>query len=122
MNQMRLIVDVHVGDLARATKFYTDILGLECRYQGDVWSAIVMGDAEIHLYADGGVTSGVEFYVDDIDTRVAEFAEKGVQFVSGMDKPSAVSVDAHNITTFPWGRMAYFHDSEGNELVLVKDT
>ena len=122
MKPMRLIVDVQVSDLARAVAFYTNTLGLQCRHNDDVWAAVTVGDAEIHLYSDGGVKSGVEFYVDDIDARVAELIEKGVQFVSGMDKPSAVSVDAHNITTFPWGRMAYFHDSEGNELVLVKDS
>lgn len=122
MHTMRLIVDVRVVDLARAVQFYTDVLGLQCRHVDEVWAALTVGDAEIHLYTDGGVTEGVEFYVDDIDARVAELREKAVACVSGMDKPSALSVDENFITTFPWGRMAYFNDSEGNELVLVKDT
>lgn len=122
MSTLRLIVDVRVLDLGRAVRFYTETLGLVCRYQDDVWAAVTVGDAEIHLYMDGGVTEGVEFYVDDLDSRVAELSTKGVKFVSGMDKPSAQSVDEHLVTTFPWGRMAYFYDSEGNELVLVKDS
>jgi len=119
---MRLIVDVKVTDLNRAVQFYTDVLGLACRHHDEVWATLNVGNAEIHLYTDGGVTDGVEFYVDDIDARVAELKEKGVVCVSGMNKPSALSVDENLITTFPWGRMAYFKDSEGNELVLVKDT
>ena len=118
---MRLIVDVKVTDLARATTFYVETLGLACRHQDEVWAAVTVGDAEIHLYTDGGVTEGVEFYVDDIDTRVTELTGKGVVFVSGMNKPSAAAFE-NGVTTFPWGRMAYFYDSEGNELVLVKDT
>ncbi|MBU6310703.1 VOC family protein [Patescibacteria group bacterium] len=117
---MKLIVDVQVIDLARAVRFYTEVLGLVCRHHDEVWAAIVVGDAEIHLYTDGGVREGVEFYVDDLGARVAELASRGVSFVSGMSKSSAIEY-ADGITTFPWGRMAFFHDSEGNELVLVKD-
>jgi predicted enzyme related to lactoylglutathione lyase len=119
---MRLIVDVQVKVLKRAVAFYREVLGLTIRHKDEHWAAVSVSDAEIHLYTDGGVTSGVEFYVDDIDQEVARLRTKGVQFISGMDKPSAQSVDDSLITTFPWGRMAYFHDSEGNELVLVKDS
>lgn len=118
---MKLIVDVKVSDLSRAVDFYTETLGLACRVQEKDWAGIVVGDAEIHLYPDGGVTDSVEFYVDDIDAKVAELKEKGVAFISGMNKPDAVSVDENTVTTFPWGRIAYFLDSEGNELALVKD-
>jgi len=44
-----------------------------------------------------------------------------VTFISGTDKLNALSVDENNITTFPWGRTAFFKDSEGNELAIVKD-
>lgn len=118
---MKLIVDVQVNDLDRAVKFYTEALGLSCRVKADEWAGITVGDAEIHLYIDGGVTEGVEFYVDDIDVEVARLREKGVEFISGMDKPSAVRIDEANITEFPFGRLAYFRDPEGNELALVKD-
>lgn len=119
---MRLIVDVQAKDLNRAVKFYTEVLGLKCRIHEKEWAGIVVGDAEIHLYVDGGVTEGVEFYVDDIDAEVARLREQGVAFISGMNKPSAVRVDEQNITEFPFGRLAYFKDSEGNELALVKDS
>ena len=118
---MRLIVDVRVSDLQRAVRFYTEVLGLPCRIQADEWAGIVVGDAEIHLYKDGGVSDSVEFYVDDIEAEVKKLTERGVVFIAGTDKPSVVKVDEHNITEFPWGRLAYFKDSEGNELALVKD-
>lgn len=117
---MKLIVDVKVEDLKRATKFYTDVLGLTCRVEADEWAAITVGDAEIHLYKDGGVTDSVEFYVEDIGAEVARLSAKGVEFLSGMNKPSAEKFE-NGITYFPWGRLAYFKDSEGNELALVKD-
>lgn len=117
---MKLIVDVKVSDLTRAVEFYTSTLGLACRVHADEWAGIVVGDAEIHLYTDGGVTGSVEFYVDDIEKRVTEITAKGVEFISGMDKPSAEKFE-NGITYFPWGRLAYFKDSEGNELALVQD-
>ncbi len=119
---MRLIVDVKVNDLDRAVRFYTDVLGFSCRVKDKEWAGITVGDAEIHLYVGGGVTEGVEFYVNDIDEEVARLARRRVVFLSGMDKPNAIRVDDNSITEFPWGRLAYFRDSEGNELALVKDT
>lgn len=118
---MKLIIDIKIEDLDRAVKFYTEVLGLTCRIQAEDWAGIVVGDAEIHLYKDGGVTGSVEFYVDDIDQKVAALHERGVEIISGMEKPSAVKVDEKNITEFPWGRTAFFKDSEGNELALVQD-
>lgn len=118
---MKLIIDIKVQDLERASSFYTDMLSLTCRRKEDTWAAITIGDAELHLYLESGVSGHVEFYVEDIDKEVQKLQQKGVQFTSGMNKPSAISIDANNITEFPWGRTAFFKDSEGNELALVKD-
>ncbi len=118
---MKLIIDIKVVDLNRAVRFYTEVLGLKCRIQNTDWAGIQVGDAEIHLYTNGGVAGHVEFYVDDIDSEVSKLTDKGVIFQSGMNKPSAIDVDINNITTFPWGRTAFFKDSEGNELAIVKD-
>ena len=105
---MKLIVDIQVNDLQRAVNFYRDTLELNCRIVEEDWAGIAVGDAEIHLYTNGGVTGGVEFYVDDIDAYVDRFMKNGVVFISGMGKPDAQSVDENNITTFPWGRSAFF--------------
>ncbi len=119
---MRLIIDVQVKDLDRATKFYANVLELPCRKATDTWSAITVGDAELHLYTNGGITGDIEFYVTDIDSKVAKLMAKGISIINGLHKPQAINVDASGITTFPWGRTAFFLDSEGNELALVEDS
>jgi predicted enzyme related to lactoylglutathione lyase len=118
---MNVIVDVSVKNLQRAIEFYTKKLELDCRRDEGDWAAIVVGDAEIHLYLHGGITSGLEFYVEDLDKEVKKLKEKGVEFFSDENMPNFVSVDESQITEFPWGRAAFFKDSEGNELALVRD-
>ena len=118
---MKLIVDIHVQDLDRAILFYTEVLGFSCRTAQDTWAAIPIGDAEIHLYKHEGTKGHVEFYTNDIHQKVEELSSKGVVFHSGMDKPEALSVDECGITSFPWGKTAFFKDSEGNELAVVMD-
>ncbi len=118
---MKAIIDVKVKDLKRAIEFYTGKLGLVCRHEDKEWAAIKVGDAEIHLYLHAGITAGLEFYVDDLDNEVKKLAKKGVSFFSDKKRANFISVDKNKITTFPWGRNAFFKDSEGNQLALVKD-
>jgi len=118
---MKIIIDVKVSNLARAIGFYTETLELSCRRQEKDWAAIKIGDAEIHLYLNGGVTSGVEFYVDDLDNEVKKLKGKGVEFFSDSNMPNFIRADGNGKTEFPWGHTAFFKDSEGNDLALVKD-
>ena len=118
---MRIIIDVKVNDVKRAVDFYTKVLGLSCRHKEKDWAAIKVGDAEIHIYLHAVITSGLEFYVDDLDKEVEKLKAKGVKFFSDKNMPNFVSVDKNQITRFPWGRNAFFKDSEGNVLALVKD-
>ena len=118
---MKVIIDIKVKDLKRAIEFYTKKLGLFCRREEKDWVAILVGDAEIHLYLHGGVNFGVEFYVDDLDKEVKKLKQKGVKFFSDKNMPNFISADENLITKFPWGRNVFFKDSEGNQLALVKD-
>ncbi len=118
---MKIIIDVKVKDLKRAVEFYTKKMGLSCRRQEKEWAAIQVGDAEVHLYLHAGITSGLEFYVEDLDKEVNKLKENGVVFFSDKNMVNFKSVDRNQITTFPWGRNAFFKDSEGNTLALVKD-
>ena len=118
---MKIIIDVKVKDLKRAIDFYTKKLVLSCRRQEKDWAAIQVGDAEIHLYLYAGITSGLEFYVDNLDKEVKKLKEKGIKFFSNKNMSNFISVDENQITEFPWGRNAFFKDSEGNVLALVKD-
>jgi catechol 2,3-dioxygenase-like lactoylglutathione lyase family enzyme len=103
---MKLIIDIKVTNLERATHFYENILGFKCRVKKENWSAILVGDSEIHLYTDGGTTGHVEFYVEDIDGEVKRLSKNGIEFISGINKPNAIEVDLLKITKFPWGRTA----------------
>ena len=118
---MKIIIDVKVKDLKRAIGFYTEKLGLSCRRKEKDWAAIQVGDAEIHLYLHAGITSGLEFYVEDLDLKVRKLKENGVAFFSDKNMANFINADKNKITTFPWGRNAFFKDSEGNTLALVKD-
>lgn len=118
---MKIIIDIKVKDLKRAVQFYIEKLGLTCRRQEKDWAAIQIGDAEIHLYLYGGITFGIEFYVDDLDKEVKKLKGKGIKFFVDENMSNFISADENQITTFPWGRNAFFRDSEGNRLALVKD-
>ncbi len=118
---MRVIIDIKVKDLQRAVDFYTEKLGLSCKRHEKEWAAIKAGDAEIHLYLKGGVTFGLEFYVDDLDKEVKKLKKKGINFFSDKNMANFIRADENQITTFPWGRNAFFKDSENNQLALVKD-
>lgn len=118
---MKVIINIKVKNLKRAVEFYTEKLGLLCRHYEKEWAAIQVGGAEIHLYLKGGITSGLEFYVEDLEKEVRRPKEKGVEFFSDETMPDFISVDENQITEFPWGRTAFFKDSEGNQLALVKD-
>jgi predicted enzyme related to lactoylglutathione lyase len=101
---------VPVDDMARAISFYTDKLGLELRSEGEDWSEIDAGNLMIGLnaregtsaHADGGAV--ITFTPEGgIDAEVARLTESGVEFIGG-------------ISDHPWGRIAPFKDSEGNDL------
>ena len=118
---MKVIIDIKVKDLKRAIKFYREKLDLFCRRQEKDWAAIKVGDAKIYLYLYGGIKSGLEFYVDNLDKEVKKLKEKGIKFFSDQNMTNFIGVDQNQITEFPWGRTAFFKDSEGNELALVKN-
>ena len=63
----------------------------------------------------------LDFYVENIEQEVLKLQKKGIEFVSGMHKQQAQDFVHNSITLFPWGKIAFFKDSEGNELALVQD-
>ena len=99
-----------VTDMARAVAFYGTTLGLDVKQQGDDWSEIDANGLMIGLNARESAQQGsgggavISFQPDSgIDDEVARLKDDGVQF-SG------------EISDHPWGRIAPFKDSEGNDL------
>ena len=103
---------VPVEDLERAVGFYGETLGLKVTKRDDGWAEVDANGLMLGLNAreaegagsDGGPV--ITFQPDgEIDAAKRELEDKGVQF-------------AAEISEHPWGRIATFKDSEGNDLQL----
>ncbi|MGX6449472.1 VOC family protein [Patulibacter sp. S7RM1-6] len=101
-----------VDDLDRAVGFYRDTLGLDVVDHEGKWAEVTAGDGRIGLNASdrespaGSGGAVIAFGTDgDIEDAVARLRDKGVTF-SG------------ELSEHPWGRIAPFKDSEGNDLQL----
>ena len=101
---------VPVDDMDRARAFYRDTLGLSEGKVTDDWSEFDANGLMIGLnaregtarHADGGAV--ITFQPDGgIDDEVERLRGAGVEFSGG-------------ISDHPWGRIAPFKDSEGNDL------
>jgi len=101
---------VPVQDMQRAIAFYRDTLGLAVKdQQGDDWAEIDANGVTLGLNGREKATSSgggavITFQPDgDLDEEVARLRESGVEFTG-------------DISDHPWGRIAPFKDSEGNDL------
>ena len=101
---------VPVDDMQRALGFYGETLGLQVKKTTDDWSEVDAGGLTIGLnaregtaaHSDGGAV--ITFTPDGgIDDEVSRLQAAGVEFTGG-------------ISDHPWGRIAPFKDSEGNDL------
>lgn len=103
---------VPVIDIERAIGFYKDTLGLEVEEQDGDWAMVNANGSKIGLNAHEGEGAGVSGGpviafrpADGIETAVEDLRGKGVEI-------------AGEISDHPWGRIATFKDSEGNDLQL----
>lgn len=116
----KLILDVQVHDLDRAITFYRDSLNLPLIHRDSDWASFEAFGAEIHLYLYGGAEYGLEFRVTDIAKEVKTLKAKRIEFFVDSNQPRLQNVDG-DIMKFPWGKAAYFKDSEGNQIALVQE-
>jgi predicted enzyme related to lactoylglutathione lyase len=103
---------VPVQDMERAISFYNDTLGLSVNKQDDDWAEVDANGLMVGLNgregegarADGGAV--ISFQPEgEIETAKEELEKAGVAFPS-------------EISEHPWGKIATFKDSEGNDLQL----
>lgn len=103
---------VPVDDMARAVEFYSNVLEFSVSKQTDEWSEIDANGLTIGLNAregtahshDGGAV--ITFQPDSsIDDEYQKLIDRGVNFTG-------------EISDHPWGRIAPFKDTEGNDLQL----
>ncbi len=103
-----------VDDMDRAVKFYGQTLGLSVKSEGDDWSEFdangvtigLNGREATHGSAGGGAMLTLQPDGDLFD-EVVRLSDAGVEF-------------AGDVAQHPWGKIATFKDSEGNDLQLFE--
>ncbi len=109
-------VAIFVDDIARATEFYRDRLGLPVVKQGSFGAEFFEGGTRIGVHpavhpdakALVGRHTGITLYVSGLLHYCGELHERGVRFIS---EP----------TQQAWGIMAMVADPDGNVLALWED-
>lgn len=109
-------VTIHVANMDRAVKFYTETLGLKLAYRfGDHWASVELGKGlTIGLHprsaesptGPGGMSIGLELS-GSMEEAVRRLEAKGVRFGSVINEGKA-------------GKFAHFHDPDGNLLYLAE--
>jgi predicted enzyme related to lactoylglutathione lyase len=105
----------YAKDLDRATKFYTDLIGVvpTLTIPGMVSEWTFPSDKNFGIFKspDGAFKpgSGILFAVDDIEAAVADYKQRGVTFL-----------EDGKITETKVCWMAFAEDSEGNRFVIHK--
>ena len=114
-------IAMNVADLDAAEVFYRDVVGVRFVARFDPPGLLFFdfdGVRVLFEQGDGGQSSVLYLWVDDIDAAVADLEAKGVAFTSG---PHAIHKDEDG--TFgaagetEW--MAFFEDPSGNTLALA---
>ena len=109
-------VAIFVTDIARATEFYRDRLGLPVAKEGSFGAEFFDGGARIGVHpavhpdakALVGRHTGITLYVSGLLHYCGELHERGVRFIT---EP----------TQQAWGIMAMVADPDGNMLALWED-
>ena len=108
------VVWMPVRDIDRAKGFYRDTLGLDLIKEDGDWAEVDANGLTIGLngrepegaHGDGGPV--VTFQPQaGLDQTVSDLQEKGVNVPAG-------------VSEHPWGRVATFKDSEGNDIQLYE--
>ncbi len=102
---------VPVEQMDRALGFYRDVLGLSVKMESPEWSELEANGLSIGLNAreakgasaDGGAV--ITFHSEDIEGEKSDLEGKGVRFTG-------------DVSSYDWGSVAPFKDSEGNDLQL----
>ena len=103
-----------VEDMSRALRFYGETLGLSVKNEGDDWSELDANGVTIGLnareatHAESGGGAILTVQPDgSLYDELVRLTDAGVEFVG-------------EVADHPWGRIASFKDSEGNDLQLYE--
>jgi predicted enzyme related to lactoylglutathione lyase len=110
---------IPASNIARARKFYEEIVGLQPKeeYAGGV--IYECGGASVFMYPtpNGGTSKASQAFwqVNDVESEVAELKARGVKFEE-YDMPGLTM--ENNIVTAGGAKTAWFKDTEGNILAV----
>jgi predicted enzyme related to lactoylglutathione lyase len=110
---------IPVTNVARARKFYEEIIGLRPKeeYAGGVIYAC--GNTEVFMYPtpNAGTSKASQAFwsVDDVTAEVTELKTRGVQFE---EYAMAGQTMVNSILTAGGAKTAWFRDTEGNILAI----
>jgi predicted enzyme related to lactoylglutathione lyase len=110
---------IPASNIARARKFYEEIVGLQPKeeYAGGV--IYECGGASVFIYPtpNGGTSKASQAFwqVNDVEAEVAELKSRGVKFEE-YDMPGLTM--KNSIVTAGGAKTAWFKDTEGNILAV----
>jgi catechol 2,3-dioxygenase-like lactoylglutathione lyase family enzyme len=122
VNRASFCATIPTTDLAKARRFYEDVLGLDVAREHPAGVAFRTGQTYLELYPARAAGTAQHtlgsFEVDDIETAVAALRDRGVTFEE-YDLPQLKTVNG--IAELPGGvKVAWFKDPEGNILGIVQ--
>lgn len=121
----QLVTLVPIRNMDRAVKFYTKTLGgkLLMRATGEMrdgWASVKVGGDELWLIVpskrERRSAAYSTFVVKDIRKVVKGLLRRRVKFDAAERMPGSKAEGP--IAVAPWGSSAFFHDTEGNLLML----
>jgi catechol 2,3-dioxygenase-like lactoylglutathione lyase family enzyme len=99
-------------DLARAKRFYTEVLGLEVESEGESDMELTCGQVTLDIFDPSSIgqpfapsPAGLALRVPDVDAVRAELEAQGVEFAGETIETSVC-------------KQAWFKDPDGNALML----
>jgi catechol 2,3-dioxygenase-like lactoylglutathione lyase family enzyme len=122
LSSSRLRPSIAVSDLAKATDFYEEKLGLSSIEQTDESRIYACGGGtSLHVYespahAGKAMASVATWYVADLEQMVDELRSSGVAF-ERYDDP-VLGADEKGIHELADGRVAWFQDPDGNTFAI----
>jgi len=106
-----------VGELARAIAFYRDVLGMKFLFEVPRMAffdldgiRLMLGEREDESTSPGSI---LYYPVDDLPSAHSILSERSVSFE--LEPTLIAEMEDHDL----W--MAFFHDSEGNQLALMSE-
>ncbi|HYG49354.1 MAG TPA: VOC family protein [Flavobacteriales bacterium] len=121
---MRTFSSFSVDDLAKAQRFYAQVLGLDTGNPMGQLELNLSGGNNIFIYEKPdhvpATYTVLNFVVDDIEKVIERLVMRGVKFEQ-YDIPHHVKTNEKGIADQGAFRMAWFKDPAGNILSLLQD-